>query len=112
MTLPETTTPEALAQHMGWSERRVRNLARTLGACRLLGNRMTLTKTDVDTILEATKCPSSSTSAARHGTSGARSMAGDYEDLVRQRTKPQRRERPPKLNPSSGNVVSMDLKRS
>src|SRR6476659_6202340 len=94
--LPETTTPKALAKQMGWSERRVRDLARRLGACRVLGNRMTLTKDDVDAILEATKCPSSSTGAARTGTSAARLPAGDYEALVKQRTKPSRSARLPR----------------
>lgn len=61
MTLPETTTPEALADHMGWSERRVRDLARRLGACRILGNRMILLGEDVAAIMEAAKpCPSKS----------------------------------------------------
>ena len=55
MILPEVTTPEELAKQLGWSARRVRSLARELGACRLLSNRMTLTKEDVDAILEATK---------------------------------------------------------
>jgi hypothetical protein len=53
MTLPETTTPEALADHMGWSERRVRDLARRLGACRILGNRMVLLGEDVAAIKAA-----------------------------------------------------------
>src|SRR5216684_2949283 len=112
MTLPEITTPEALAQHIGWSERRVRDLARRLGACRILGNRMALTKDDVHTILEATKCPSSSTLAAKSGTIAARLPAIGYADLVKQRTKPLRRVRLPRSKPASGNVVSMDRKPS
>ena len=67
MTLPEATTPEVLARRMGWSERRVRDFARRLGACRILGNRMILLPEDVEAILEATKCPSPSTAAAGSG---------------------------------------------
>lgn len=55
MDLPEVATPDELAKRMGWSARRVRNLARKLGACRILGNRMVLVKEDVDAILEATR---------------------------------------------------------
>ena len=50
--LPATTTPEALAERLGWSPRRVRQFAKSLGACRVQGNRMALTKEDVDAILE------------------------------------------------------------
>lgn len=51
--LPETTTPSALAECLGWSERRVRDLARRLGACRILGNRMVLLEQDVEAIRAA-----------------------------------------------------------
>ena len=47
MTLPEITTPEALAKRLGWSERRVRDVARRAGACRILGNRMVFLDADV-----------------------------------------------------------------
>jgi hypothetical protein len=110
--LPEIITPAKLAAQLGWSETRVRAKARELGACRILGNRMILLPEDVNTILEATKCPSSSTAAAKSGITGGRLPAGGYEDLVKQRTKPSRRERPPKSNSANGNVISMDLKRS
>jgi hypothetical protein len=40
-------------------------------------------------------------------------VAGNgYADLVKQRTKPLRRVRLPRSKPASGNVVSMDRKRS
>lgn len=45
--LPEITTPEDLAKRLGWSERRVRDVARRAGACRILGNRMVFTPSDV-----------------------------------------------------------------
>lgn len=53
MILPETTTPEALASSLGVSERRVRTLARRLGACRIFGNRMLLLGEDVAAIKSA-----------------------------------------------------------
>ena len=51
--LPNITTPGDLAQSLGWSERRVREKARELGACRILGNRMVLTPEDVEAIKAA-----------------------------------------------------------
>ena len=36
-TEPYFTTPEALANDTGWSERRIRKMARGLGACRVMG---------------------------------------------------------------------------
>ena len=48
MDFPEVISPADLAKRMGWSERRVRGLAREIGACRILGNRMALTKEDVE----------------------------------------------------------------
>jgi len=114
MTLPETTTPEVLAQHMGWSERRVRNLARRLGACRILGNRMSLLKEDVEAILEAAKCPSSSTAAnaATSGTTGGRLPEIGYEDLLAQMTAKPRHVLRPRSKAATTNVISMDRKRS
>ncbi|MBN9033823.1 MAG: hypothetical protein BGO05_16000 [Rhizobiales bacterium 63-7] len=53
--IPDFTTPDEFAAHFGWSPRRVRSLARELGACRLVGNKMVLLKEDVDRLLEATK---------------------------------------------------------
>jgi hypothetical protein len=38
--LPDVTTPAELAKQLGWSERHVRALARDIGTCRILGNRM------------------------------------------------------------------------
>lgn len=51
--LPEKTTPEELARSLGWSERRVREMARGLGACRVLGNRMIFLNQDVAAIRAA-----------------------------------------------------------
>lgn len=48
-------TPDEIAKKFGWSPRHVRKLAREIGACRLLGNRMVLLEEDVKALLEATK---------------------------------------------------------
>lgn len=62
--LPNVFTPEQVASHVGWSPRKLREFAREIGACRILGNRMVLTQSDIDAILEASRpCPSPSTSA-------------------------------------------------
>ena len=112
--LPITTTPEALAEHMGWSERRVRDLARRLGACRILGNRMVLLGEDVAAIMEAAKpCPSKSIAVreALSGNIGERLPEIDSVDLLAQLTRKPRRELRPRSKTSSGNVVSMEKKR-
>ena len=111
--LPEVISPSELAKRLGWSERRVRNKAKELGACRILGNRMVLLPQDVDALMEATKlCPSPSISAVRFGTSGARLPAGDFEVLAKLRTKPLHRAKLPRSKSGSGKVVSMGLKQS
>lgn len=50
MALPEITTPSELAKTLGWSERRVKQVARGLGACCVLGRTMILTSKDVRAI--------------------------------------------------------------
>src|ERR1700730_13556405 len=112
MTLPVVYRPEQVAQHLGWSERRVRSEAKRLGACLVMGNRMTLTESDVITLMEAQRCPSSSTSAARSGTTGGRLPAISYADLVKQRTKRSRPVRLPKSKSGNGSVIMMDRNRS
>src|SRR5882724_4437963 len=110
--LPDVTTPAELADRLGWSERSLRYLARRLGACRVLGNRMVLLPQDVHTIMEATRCPSNSISATRSGITGAQLPAGDYAELVKRRTKIKRRLKLPNSKSASGNVVPMDHKRT
>lgn len=114
LVLPAVTTPEELAEHCGWSSRRVRAIAKKLGACSSMGGHMVLTQADVVTIMELQRCPSNSTLAAKakFGTTAARLPAGGYEDLVKQRTKASRRVRLPRSKPANGNVISMDRKRS
>src|SRR5690349_10828389 len=96
LALPEFTTPAALAKHLGCSERLVRDKARALNACRILGKRMVLTRTDIEVILEATRpCPSKSIGAGKSGTTAARLPDGDYEALRALRSrKPQHASRP------------------
>lgn len=53
--VPAFTTPEDLARSAGWSPRKVREIARGLGACRIIGNRMVLRDCDVVLILKAAK---------------------------------------------------------
>lgn len=74
----ESFTPEEIAEKFGWSPRHVRKLAREIGACRLLGNRMVLLEEDVQAILEATK-PQPRTQGAKRLPS---LPAATYEDLV------------------------------
>jgi hypothetical protein len=114
MTLPEATTPEALARHLGWSEKRLRSLARRIGACRELGNRMVLLPEDVRTILEATKpCPSKSIAVreALSGNTGEHLPEIDSVDLLAHLTRKPRKELRPRLKTSSGSVVSMEKRR-
>jgi hypothetical protein len=110
--LPAGITSKQFSKQYGWSDRRVRALAKKLGACCILGNRMTLLPDHVEAILEYTKCPSSSTVVAGSSTTAARLPGGTYADLVKQRTKTSRRERPPKSSPIGGNVISMDRNQS
>ena len=113
MIFPEMTTPEDLAHHMGWSERRVRELARKLGACRILGNRMVLTEGDVDAILEASRpCPLKSTNEAVSGITGGQLPSGDYAALRELRTKKERLRSRRKSKNGHGNVVLMARERS
>lgn len=56
MTTPapgRAVTPEAFAKEMGWGAKRVRRLAKQLGACRILGNRMALMPADIERIKAA-----------------------------------------------------------
>jgi hypothetical protein len=55
--LPRVFNPEEVAEHFGWSARKLREKAREIGACRVLGNRMVLTQGDVARLLEATRPP-------------------------------------------------------
>jgi len=114
VTLPEATTPRDLAKHLGWSEKRLRSLARRLGACRELGNRMLFLPDDVAAIMEATKpCPSRSIGVreALSGAIGERLPDIDSVDLLAQLTRKPRKELRPRSKTSSGAVVLMEKRR-
>jgi hypothetical protein len=112
----KATTPEAFAKDMGWGAKRVRQLAKKLGACRILGNRMALMPDDIKTILEATKpCPSSYSSeepsqARISGTTGGPLMEIDYEARLAQRTAKQRRSLSPRPSAATAKVFTMERK--
>ena len=111
--LPAHTTPAKLAAHLGVSERTVRDTARAIGACRVIGKKTLMTDADVALFMEAIKpCPSRSTGAGKSGTTAAPSPVGGYEDLVKQRTKPARNALRRKLKPTLGSVISMDQART
>ena len=100
----------ALAEGMGWSVRRVHKLARDLGACRILGNRMILLPEDVTIILESRKCPSKSTNEEKSTTTEEQLPDGDYEELQRRRARKLPSELPPAKSGNNGNVISMGRK--
>lgn len=118
MELPQVTTPKALAKHLGVSERRIRAIARRLGACRIFGNLMALTKEDVDAILEDAKPrPLGPSIRARDVFRGGPKIPavtatdmlallardGGYDERVRMRAKkpPRRRVRIPRIKPQA-----------
>ena len=106
-------TPEELAERAGWSARRIRETARGLGACRIMGNRMVLTPEDVDAILEASRpCPSKSTVEAKSGTTVAPLPKGDYAALQALLTERKRSDLPQNKKPRRGEVISMARRRS
>jgi hypothetical protein len=114
VTLPEATTPRDMAKHLGWSEKRLRSLARRLGACRELGNRMLFLPDDVAAIMEATKpCPSRSIGVreALSGAIGERLPDIDSVDLLAQLTRKPRKELRPRSRTNTGSVVLMEKKR-
>src|ERR1035441_961081 len=114
MILLETITPAELAKQLGWAEKRVRSLAKKLGACRVLGNRMVFLPEDVTAIMEATKpCPSKSIDVreALSGPTPGRLPDIDSVDLLAHLTKKPPRELRPRLKTSSGSVVLMEKRR-
>ena len=111
--LQDFVTPDVFAAHYGFSERTVREQARALGACALLGNRMILLPDHCAMILEAAKpCPSPSTVAAKSGTTGVPLPEGSYAALQAQRTKALPNGSKPRSKAKRGVVVSMDRGRA
>jgi hypothetical protein len=111
MTLPAVYTPQQVASHLGWTERFVRNEAVRLGACRGSGQRMRLLDEDVKKILEANKCPSTSSSVAASGISTTllARLAGVSTSVSQPKQPTKRRPRGtlPKSKEKSGTVISM-----
>ncbi|RVN58486.1 helix-turn-helix domain-containing protein [Sinorhizobium meliloti] len=89
--LPDGRTPEEVARHFGVSPRRIRQMARELGACRIFGNKMFLLPADIEAILEASK-PKPRAAPYRPG--------GDYEELLK-RLGRMKKEAPPKTSKKS-----------
>ncbi|CUW90140.1 hypothetical protein AGR1B_Cc120501 [Agrobacterium fabacearum S56] len=83
-------TPEEIAEKFGWSPRHVRKLAREIGACRLLGNRMVLLEEDVKALLEATKPVPKVPSTQPRPTMPVR----NYDDLVSLRNRKRQPSKP------------------
>lgn len=108
-------TPEALAREMGWGAKRVRQLAKRLGACRILGNRMALLPEDVQTILEFTKCRSSSNVAktAVVSTTTAGLLPDiDCEGLLVQLTATKRSAKRSRSKPNTATVIPLPRRTS
>jgi hypothetical protein len=84
---PSVITPNALAKQLGCSPRRIRQLARDIGACRLFGKTMVLLPEDVQAILEAAKPEPKQPRATQ-----VPLLNTDYEDLVRLRERQKREE--------------------
>ena len=85
--LPARTTPADLSRQLRVRERTLRTLARKLGACRAFSKKMILTPDDVARIIEASKCPTNSSSAANSGTTGEQLASRDHAVLLMQRKK-------------------------
>ena len=110
----EHVKPGDLARDLGWYEKRLRSLAKRLGACSVLGNRMILLPRHIDLIMKAVEpCPSKSIDVreALSGNIGERLPAIDSVDLLAHLTKKPQRELRPRLKTSSGNVVSIPKRR-
>jgi hypothetical protein len=115
MSMLDHVKPGDLAKDLGWSEKRLRRLAKRLGACCVLGNRMILLPRHVDLITKAVEpCPSHCIDVKRveSGTIGGPLPEISYEDRLRQRTVKQQRELSPRSKTEPTNVISMGLKKS
>ena len=106
--LPEVATADQLAARFGVPVRTLKEFAREIGACRILGNSMWFTEDDVNAIMEAARpCPSKSTSAVRSGTIEAPLMGDDYAALQKRLTAKQQKGSKRKSSNERGNVISM-----
>src|SRR5215204_2660745 len=112
MSLPDLYKPNEIAERLGIAERRVRERARQLGTCLIMGNRMALTADDVLAIMESFRCRSRSSRGAKSTTTPGRLPVNGYAGLLALRAKKSHSKSPTAKKPEPGNVISMDLKRS
>jgi hypothetical protein len=108
----EHVKPRELAKDLQWSEKRLRRLAKRLGACCVLGNRMILRPHHVEIIMKAVEpCPSNCTDEKQSGTTAEPLMDVSYEDRLRQRNEKKQRKLHPRSKPETGNVVPLKFKK-
>lgn len=113
MSAHEFVTPEQFAEQCGASPRKIRSIAREIGACRIIGNHMFLTPKDVDAILEASRpCPLPSTAVATSGTTAVQLPAEGYEALLARLSKKRLKESQRKKKPPHGKVILMARQQS
>ena len=112
MKLPEHTTPDELAEHLGVSKRTLREKARELGTYRVLGKNMILLDEDVSALLEALKpCHSNSASADQSGTCPAPLPVAASDRVLARLTDKSRKGSGQTSKARRGEVVSMDQRR-
>ncbi len=108
LTLPDHTTPAALAAHFEASKRLVADLVRELGCYRKIGNRVIMLESDVKIFMEAIKpCPSNSQNAATSGGIAELLPEGNFSDLRERLTGKQPKGSKRTSKRKRGNVVSM-----
>ena len=90
--ISEIVKPDDLAAALGCSPRRIREMARHIGACRLFGKTMVLLPDDVAAILEAARPrPLASTAWPTTRTTAAPLPEGDFAELLKLRERQERR---------------------
>jgi hypothetical protein len=107
---PSYVTPDELAAHLGVPERTLRETARALGACRIIGKRTVMLAEDVAKLMEAAR-PCDSSCTARTGQSGiteAPLTGGDFAALQKRLTEKKPKGSRRKSSTKLGTVISMD----
>ena len=112
MTLPAIYKPNEVADRLGIAERRVRERARELGTCLIMGNRMALTEDDVLALMESFRCRSKSKRGAKSTTTRGQLPAKGYAGLLELRAKKSHSKLQPERKPELGNVICMAPKPS
>ncbi len=111
--LPAFVTPEDVAAHFGASARTIRETARRLGACVIIGKRMVLLPEHVERLVkEATPCPSDLSAGPASGIFPELSPAAAFDAVRARQTKASPSGSKPKRKPTSGHVVSMGTRRT